>query len=234
MCVWGGLYVCLSVDVCACTHLGLCVGNPTPPHVNMTTLTCQPTRTHVHTDANLPPPVLARAQAPVCTDTLTHTSPRAHTSAQARLPAAPPGRPALPARGTSWPPAPSSILSASLSLVSPYPSHLLISLLDSRRRCGSCGRGEMDGPGGVGAGERCLESTELRAPQSRGQPGSRSCRAPGVGRGRPPSRPVRPQVLSALYGASRSRPRDPRARPWAHPCPGTCSLCARPWTCCPG
>ena len=49
-------------------------------------------------------------------------------------------------RGTSWPPAPSSILPASLSRVPPYPSHLLISLLNSRRQRGS-GRGEMDGPG---------------------------------------------------------------------------------------
>ena len=45
-----------------------------------------------------------------------------------------PSRSALPARGTSWPPAPSSILPASLSRVPPYPSHLLISLLNSRRQ----------------------------------------------------------------------------------------------------
>lgn len=50
------------------------------------------------------------------------------------------------------PPAPSSILPASLSLVPWYPSHLLILLLNSRRRHGSCGRGEMDGPGGGGEG----------------------------------------------------------------------------------
>ena len=65
---------------------------------------------------------------------------------------APPGRPALPAGGTYWPPAPSSILPASLSLVSPYLSHLFILLLNSRRWRGSCACRETDGPGGLQRG----------------------------------------------------------------------------------
>lgn len=93
-----------------------------------------------------------KAQCPVHTSagscvhthsSLARTRAHRHTSLRNLLP----GRPALPARGACWPPAPSSILPASPSLVPPYPSHLLILLLDSRRPRGSCGRGEMDGPG---------------------------------------------------------------------------------------
>lgn len=119
----------------------------------MSALTYQPMNTYMHTDADLSSLVFTHVQAPVCTDTHahTHTQPLyAHTRhIGTTLPPAqpPPLWPALPAGGADWPPAPSSILPASTSLAPRYPSHLLISLLNSRRQGGSCGRGEMDGPG---------------------------------------------------------------------------------------
>lgn len=89
--------------------------------------------------------MLSLTHVHMCTHTHTHSHASLHHSFF-------PSQSALPAGGASWPPAPSSILPASLSWVPPYPSHLLISLLNSRRQRSSHGRGEMDGPGGGGEG----------------------------------------------------------------------------------
>lgn len=56
-------------------------------------------------------------------------------------------QPSLLPQAPAGPTALSSILPASCSLVHPYPSHLLISQLNTRRQRGSHGRREMNEPG---------------------------------------------------------------------------------------
>ena len=142
--------VCVSgcVCVCVCLHLPLVCEMGSLPHV--CELTGMPTHGHTQTqDSVTCHHSCAQVHILLCTEThaVSYTHARAHTRRHASLlHSLFPSRSALPARGTSWPPAPSSILPASLSRVPPYPSHLLISLLNSRRQRGS-GRGEMDGPG---------------------------------------------------------------------------------------
>lgn len=143
------------------------------------------------------------------THTLTHPPPMHTHQAHTHSSLCSPSRwPALPAGGTSWPPAPSSILPASPSLASPYPSHLLISLLNSRRRRGSCGRGEMDGPAGVeGRGARPLSARNHALPAQAG------VGSVGLRSARPPSPFCLP--WTAWPG-----PRDPSGSPWHTPAPG--------------
>lgn len=128
--------------VCMRLHLPLVCEMGSLPHA--CELTGMPTHGHTQTqDSMTCHRPCAQKRIAVSHMRATHT----HTGTPPFFNSLFPSQSALPARGTSWPPAPSSILLASLSWVHPYPSHLLILLLNSRRQRGSHGRGEMDGLG---------------------------------------------------------------------------------------